>query len=173
MVPAITLGIDPGTARLGYGVIQGESEPVSRGFGVIETGPKMPMPNRLNVLFEGVTMLIAQYNPTALAIEQLIFAQNKTTAIAVGQARGVVLLAAARADVPVSEYSPSQIKTALVGYGKAGKSQIQEMVRLILDLPDIPRPDDAADALAIALCHVQTAPYLARVEQQLHAAGDE
>lgn len=171
MSAAITLGIDPGTARLGYGVVKGESE--SPGFGVIETGPEMPMPNRLNVLYEGVTMLIAQYRPTTLAIEQLIFAQNKTTAIAVGQARGVVLLAAARADVPVAEYSPSQVKTALVGYGKAQKSQIQEMVRLILNLPDIPRPDDAADALAIALCHVQTAPYLARIEQQLHAGAGE
>lgn len=169
MGPAITLGIDPGTARLGYGVIQGESSPLD--FGVLETGPKMAMPDRLNVLFEGVTALIDRYAPAILAIEQLIFAQNKTTAIAVGQARGVVLLAAARAGVPVSEYSPSQVKTALVGYGKAEKAQIQEMVRLILNLSDIPRPDDAADALAIALCHVQTAPYLARVQQQLHDAG--
>ncbi len=164
----VTLGIDPGTAILGYGVIQGEREPELVDYGVIETGADVPMPLRLSMLFDRVTELLAQYVPDAVAIEQLFFARNVTTAIAVGQARGVVLLAAARAGVAVTEYSPSEVKHAIVGYGKADKNQMQEMVRLILDLDVAPHPDDAADALAIALCHAQTAPFLARTAHGEH-----
>ncbi|MBA2277777.1 MAG: crossover junction endodeoxyribonuclease RuvC [Chloroflexia bacterium] len=164
----VTLGIDPGTAILGYGVIQGEREPELVDYGVIETGADVPMPLRLSTLFDRVTELLAQYVPDAVAIEQLFFARNVTTAIAVGQARGVVLLAAARAGVAVTEYSPSEVKHAIVGYGKADKNQMQEMVRLILDLDVAPHPDDAADALAIALCHAQTAPFLARTAPGEH-----
>lgn len=159
----ITLGIDPGTAILGYGVIQGDSDPRLLDVGTIETPSTTQMPERLKFLHAQSTALIAHYRPDVLAIEKLFFAQNVTTAIAVGQARGVVLLAAAQADVPVAEYSPSEIKHAIVGYGKADKSQIQEMVRVILGLNEAPRPDDAADALAIALCHAQTAPFKQRV----------
>lgn len=159
----VTLGIDPGTALLGYGVIQGDSDPELVGVGVIETDSKAPMPQRLVILHRETARLIELYRPDVLAVEQLFFARNVTTAIAVGQARGVVLLAAAQADIPVAEYTPSEVKFAVVGYGKADKQQMQEMVRIILNLDVIPKPDDAADALAVALCHAQTAPFAARV----------
>lgn len=159
----VTLGMDPGTAILGFGVIRGTSDPVLVDVGVIETQPDSPMPDRLVILHERTSMLIERYQPDVLAIEQLFFARNVTTAIAVGQARGVVLLAAAQKGVPVAEYSPSEVKYAVVGYGKADKRQMQEMVRIILDLDHAPQPDDAADALAIALCHAQTAPFKERV----------
>lgn len=155
----MTLGIDPGTARLGYGIIRGGIQPSLVDAGVIETWPDQDMPGRLVTLHQSVEELIEQYHPDVLAIEKLFFARNVTTAIAVGQARGVVLLAAAQAGIPVSEFTPSEIKHAIAGYGKADKNQMQEMVRIILNLTDIPQPDDAADALAVAICHAQTAPY--------------
>lgn len=147
---------------LGYGAVDSEPEPTALGYGVVATKPDRPMSERLVILFDAVNDLVRRYQPDVLAIEQLFFARNVTTAIAVGQARGVVLLAAAQAGVEVAEYSPSEVKHAVVGYGKAEKSQIQEMVRLILQLPETPAPDDVADALAVALCHTQTAPFLAR-----------
>jgi crossover junction endodeoxyribonuclease RuvC len=159
----ITLGIDPGTAILGFGVIRGDTDPELIDVGVIETDAKAPMAERLLILHEATTELIETYRPDVLAIEQLFFARNVTTAIAVGQARGVVLLAAAQAGIGVAEYSPSEVKFAVAGYGKAEKRQMQEMVRIILNLDHAPQPDDAADALAIALCHAQTAPFAARV----------
>jgi crossover junction endodeoxyribonuclease RuvC len=158
----VTLGIDPGTAILGYGVIEGERDPALLDYGVFETASDEPMPRRLNILFDHMTELLARHQPDAVAVEQLFFARNVTTAIAVGQARGVILLAAERAGVAVSEYSPSEVKHAIVGYGKADKNQMKEMVRLILNLAAPPHPDDAADALAIALCHAQTSPFLQR-----------
>lgn len=159
----ITLGIDPGTAILGFGVIRGGTDPVLIDVGVIETDSRAPMPDRLLRLHAETALLIEEYQPTVLAIEQLFFARNVTTAIAVGQARGVILLAAAQAGIDVAEYSPSEVKFAVAGYGKAGKKQMQEMVRIILNLEYAPQPDDAADALAIALCHAQTAPFAAKV----------
>ncbi len=162
----VTLGIDPGTAILGFGVIRGDTDPQLIDVGVIETDAKSPMPDRLVILHAETARLIERYQPDVMAIEQLFFARNVTTAIAVGQARGVVLLAAAQAGVAVAEYSPSEVKFAVVGYGKADKRQMQEMVKLILNLPEVPHPDDAADALAIALCHAQTAPFQARVAQR-------
>ena len=162
----ITLGIDPGTARLGYGVVEAADDPILLDFGVIETAPTADMPMRLAGLFDAVSDLIEQHSPDVLAVEQLFFARNVTTAIAVGQARGVVLLAAARAAVDVVEYSPSEVKHAVVGYGKADKTQIQEMVRIILGMDHPPRPDDAADALAIALCHTQRAAFIAQTSAQ-------
>ena len=161
----IVLGVDPGTALLGYGLVEDDgqgNQPQSVLHGALATAAGAPMPERLAVLYDQLTTLLREHRPDVLAIEQLFFARNVTTAIAVGQARGVVLLAAAKANVEVVEYSPSEIKHAVVGYGKADKAQMQEMVRLILGLPEPPRPDDAADALAVALCHVQTAPFLAR-----------
>lgn len=159
----VTLGIDPGTAILGFGVIIGDSQPELVDVGVLETSSSMPMAQRLKAIFEGITALLVEHQPDAVAIEQLFFSRNVTTAIAVGQARGVALLAAAQAGIPVSEYSPSEVKHAVVGYGKADKRQIQEMVRLILNLRVAPQPDDAADALAVALCHVQTIPFAQRI----------
>lgn len=158
----VTLGIDPGTARLGYGVIAGGMQPQLIDAGLIETWPDEPMSARLVTLYEGVVELIEEFHPDALAIEQLFFARNVTTAITVGQARGVVLLAAAQANVPIAEYTPSEIKHAIAGYGKADKPQMQEMVRMILNLQSVPQPDDVADALAIAICHNQTVPFAER-----------
>jgi crossover junction endodeoxyribonuclease RuvC len=155
----IVLGIDPGTALLGYGVVVAGDDPQLVAFGAIETRADRAMPERLSTLFDEVTALISRHRPDVLSVEQLFFARNVTTAIAVGQARGVVLLAAARAGVPVVEYSPSEVKHAVVGYGKADKSQMQEMVRIILGLDLTPQPDDAADALAVALCHAQRSSF--------------
>lgn len=162
----ITLGIDPGTARLGYGLIRGGLHPRLIDAGLIETWPDEPMPDRLVTLFEGVQELLAEFKPDVLAIEQLFFARNVTTAITVGQARGVVILAAAQAKIPVSEYTPSEIKQAVTGYGKADKPQMQEMVRMILNLKSVPSPDDAADALAVAICHAQTVPFIDRIARE-------
>jgi len=158
----ITLGVDPGTAILGYGVIEGDTEPLLIEYGVIETESHLPMPQRLKFVYDQFGALLLKFNPGVVAVEQLFFSRNVTTAIAVGQARGVILLAAAQAHIRVFEYSPSEVKHAVVGYGKADKRQIQEMVRLILGLALPPEPDDAADALAIALCHAQTAQFVAR-----------
>jgi crossover junction endodeoxyribonuclease RuvC len=163
----ITLGIDPGTARLGFGVVLAGDQPEAIDYGVIETTPQATMPVRLLGIFQMVTELIELHRPDVMAIEQLFFARNVTTAIAVGQARGVVLLAAARAGIEVAEYSPSVVKQAVVGYGKADKGQMQEMVRIILGLEFVPSPDDAADALAIAICHAQRAAFSSRVTSSL------
>ena len=152
----MTLGIDPGTAILGYGVIRGETEPQLVDVGVIETDARASMPQRLKILHAETARLIETFAPDVLAVEQLFFARNVTTALAVGQARGVVLLAAAQAGVEVAEYSPSEVKFAVVGYGKAEKHQIQEMVRVVLQLKTIPKPDDCADALAAAITHSMT-----------------
>ena len=159
----IAIGFDPGTARLGYGVI--ESEPAARAidYGVIVTDAGAAMPTRLLLIHSAVSELIDRFAPEAVAVEQLFFAQNVTTAMTVGQARGIVLLAAAQYGIPVAEYTPSEVKQAVVGYGKADKHQMQEMVRLVLGLEAPPTPDDAADALAVAICHVQTAPFRERV----------
>lgn len=159
----LTLGIDPGTARLGFGIVRAGDQPEALDFGVIETSPDASMPNRLLGIFNAVCELLSMHGPDVMAVEQLFFARNVTTAIAVGQARGVVLLAAAEAGVIVAEYSPSSIKQAVVGYGKADKGQMQEMVRIILGLEAVPSPDDAADALAIAICHCQHAAFSSRV----------
>ena len=158
----LTLGIDPGTARLGFGLVDDEPSPRAVAFGVVETHASAAMPDRLSELFDAVSGLIAEHRPGAVAVEQLFFARNVTNALAVGQARGVVLLAAARAGLPVAEYTPMEVKLAVAGYGKADKPQMGEMVRMILGLDRAPRPDDAADALAVALCHAQTAPFARR-----------
>lgn len=155
----ITLGVDPGTALLGYGVLRGNDPARVVDFGALATSPSEPMPQRLLQLYEGMCQVLALHRPGVVVIEQLFFARNVTTALAVGQARGVVLLAAAQSGIPVVEYTPAEVKQAVSGYGKAGKAQMQEMVRLLLDLEAVPQPDDAADALAVALCHVQTARF--------------
>lgn len=151
----ITLGVDPGTALLGYGLVDGDDDVQLLTYGVVETTKVEAMPDRLKRLYDAVWELIREHEPDVLAIEQLFFSRNVTTALAVGQARGVVLLAAAQHGMEVFEYKPSEVKQTIAGYGNAGKPQMQEMVRMLLGLPEIPRPDDAADALAVALCHVQ------------------
>lgn len=159
----IAIGFDPGTARLGYGIIGSDPDPYAIDYGVIVTSADQPMARRLLEIHQAVSELIDRHKPDAIAVELLYFARNVTTAMTVGQARGVVLLAAAQQGVPVGEYSPSEVKHAIVGYGKADKRQIQEMVRIMLGLASLPEPDDAADALAAAICHVQVAPFRARV----------
>jgi crossover junction endodeoxyribonuclease RuvC len=159
----IAIGFDPGTARLGYGVIESDPDPRAIDFGVIVTDGKSPMAHRLLLIHAAVSELIDRHRPGAVAVELLFFARNVTTAMTVGQARGIVLLAAAERGVPVAEYAPSEVKQAVAGYGKADKHQMQEMVRVILGLNAPPTPDDAADALAVAICHVQTAPFRSRV----------
>ncbi len=155
----IVLGIDPGTATTGYGLVteDGAGGVALVRYGVIQTPAGQPMPERLVTIYGEVAAIIAAHRPSALAIEQLYFGRNVTTALTVGQARGVVLLAAAQAGLTIFEYKPAEIKQALAGYGNASKQQMQEMVRLLLGLDAIPRPDDAADGLAIAICHLHSA----------------
>lgn len=151
------LGIDPGTGRLGFGVIdvlQGKPQLVDGG--VITTPPHTEESERLLTIFDELTQIIAEHQPQIMAVEKLFFAQNVTTAINVAQARGVILLCGKRAGLELHEYTPLQIKMALTGYGRAQKPQIQEMVRVLLGLQEIPKPDDAADALAVALVHSHT-----------------
>ena len=148
------LGIDPGIARLGWGIISFEKGNVKAvEYGCFETSAKLPEAERLKDLHSFLTKLINTHKPEVLSVEELFFAANAKTALTVGQARGVVILTASLFDLPVSSYTPLQVKQALTGYGRAEKSQIQLMVKTILKLNEIPKPDDAADALAIAITH--------------------
>ncbi len=150
----IILGIDPGIAIVGYGIleVQGSSHR-ALSYGIIETHKDETLPDRLGQIYEGMTTLIDRYQPDEVAMEELFFNKNAKTAIMVGQARGVEVLAAVHKGLKVYEYTPLQAKQAVVGYGRADKRQVQENVKVLLSLKEIPRPDDAADALAIALCH--------------------
>ncbi|HEX7259936.1 MAG TPA: crossover junction endodeoxyribonuclease RuvC [Candidatus Saccharimonadia bacterium] len=148
------LGIDPGTATTGFGVIEKRGSTLTFvDAGVILTPPEQPMPERLSEIYAGLNEILAEHQPDCVAVELLYFASNVTTAITVGQARGVVLLAASEHHVAVAEYTPLQVKQAITGYGRANKKQIQEMVKMMLGLSGIPKPDDAADGLAIAITH--------------------
>ncbi|MCU0492561.1 MAG: crossover junction endodeoxyribonuclease RuvC [Chloroflexaceae bacterium] len=159
-----TIGIDPGTAILGWGVVDENSGTMRpHAYGVITTAAGTEPAQRLLTLHEGLTALLREHRPEAAAVEELFFGKNVNTAISVGQARGVVLLTLAQAGVPIFEYKPLVVKQAVAGYGGADKRQMQEMVRMTLNLKTIPKPDDAADALAIALCHAYTAPMLRRI----------
>ncbi len=151
----IILGIDPGTAALGYGVISGDRDNlrVVR-FGCIKTKKSQPMPLRLQQLYKEVKKVIDKYQPDCLAVEEIFFAKNSKTALKIGQARGVILLLGAECRIPVVDYTPLQVKQTITTYGRAGKEQVQRMVQLLLKLKEIPKPDDAADALAIAICHM-------------------
>jgi len=154
----LVLGVDPGTATTGYALVAEDVEGNARlvRFGVIETRAHEAMAVRLRAIHADLSALIRESAPEAMAVEELFFSRNVTTALSVGQARGVVLLAAAQAGLPVYEYKPAEVKQALVGYGRASKAQVQEMVRMMLGLPEIPRPDDAADAIAVAICHLHS-----------------
>jgi len=151
----IVIGIDPGLARMGYGVIRvdrGVIVPVC--YGCLETSPKIRTGERLLELYAGITSLLDRYPPEALALEKLFFSKNITSAMGVSEVRGIVLLAAEQRKIPVTEYTPNQVKQAITGSGRADKSQMQQMISRLLRLSEIPRPDDAADALSIALCHI-------------------
>jgi crossover junction endodeoxyribonuclease RuvC len=150
------IGLDPGTASTGYGIIDvvdGQLSAVC--YGVITTSAKESAPQRLQTIYRELNKLIAEYQPDAAAIEEVFFGRNITTAISVGQARGVLMLGLANASIPISEYSPPRIKDAVTGYGKADKAQVQLMVCNLLDLEETPHPDDAADGLAVAITHYQ------------------
>lgn len=153
----VILGIDPGLAIVGWGVVEyAGSRFRTLGYGAIETPAGMETPDRLLMIRRGMTALMKRYHPEQMAIEELFFSKNITTGIRVAEARGIILLAGAEAGIPMAEYTPMQVKQAVAGYGLAEKRQIIEMVTRILDLPAPPKPDDTADALAIAICHAHS-----------------
>ncbi len=152
------LGIDPGVAIVGYGVIEyNKNQFKVVDYGKITTPAHTPLPKRLKLVYDGMTQLVETFKPDVVAMEELFFNTNVTTAIAVGHARGVLVLGAENAGVHVSEYTPLQIKQAVTGYGRADKNQVQQMVKMFLNLTVVPKPDDTADALAVAICHAHSA----------------
>ncbi|MGI6751019.1 MAG: crossover junction endodeoxyribonuclease RuvC [Anaerovoracaceae bacterium] len=160
------LGVDPGFAIMGYGIIDMKGNrfsPVT--YGALTTDKEMEMPHRLKCLYNGLMDLICEYQPQVAAIEELFFNTNTRTAILVGQARGVAILACANSGLEICEYTPLQIKQGLIGYGRAEKRQIQVMVKNILGLSTIPKPDDTADALAAAICHGNSLGFIDRLRQ--------
>lgn len=149
------LGFDPGTATTGYGVVDRKGSRLTHiAHGIIATPPDLHFAKRLRLIFEEAGALIEAYRPDAVAIEKIYFSQNVTTGISVAQSRGVLSVTAALANLPIAEFSPLEVKNSVVGYGKATKRQVQEMVKIILNLDDLPKPDDAADALALAICQL-------------------
>jgi crossover junction endodeoxyribonuclease RuvC len=155
----IVLGIDPGTAATGYGIVERTGSQLRAiDYGCLETLPTQALPVRLLEIHRAVTELIVAHRPAHIGVERLFFNRNVQTAFAVGQARGVVLLAAAEHGLPVFEYGPHEVKLAVTGYGRADKSQVQRMVQMVLGMATLPRPDDAADALAVAICLAHANP---------------
>jgi crossover junction endodeoxyribonuclease RuvC len=166
----IILGVDPGTAITGYGIIQSDGDELGLiDYGVITTPADWPLPRRLERIYRELTGLIAKHHPTDAVVEKLFFSKNVRTALSVGQARGVALLAAAQTPLVIHEYTPLQIKQAVVGYGRAEKMQIQQMVKMLLQLDFVPQPDDAADALAIAICHAHSARMQKLTEEHMRS----
>lgn len=152
------IGFDPGSAITGYGIIEEHPDHslIVIDYGVLRTGPEQSLPDRLKSIYEQVNQILTLHQPQSAAVENLYFQRNVRTALTVGQARGVLLLALAQAELPIAEYNPMEVKQAVAGYGKADKKQMQQMVKMLLGLEDIPRPDDAADALAVAICHIHS-----------------
>lgn len=163
----LVLGIDPGIAITGYGLIQTDkrNEYQCIDYGVVTTKAELPDSERLRILFTELRDIISRHKPDSSAVEKLFFQRNVKTAISVGQARGVALLTLAQADLPVHEYTPNEIKQTVCGYGGADKSQMQRMVQTLLHLDDLPKPDDAADALAVAICHIHHQSYNTLIQQ--------
>jgi crossover junction endodeoxyribonuclease RuvC len=154
------LGIDPGIGRCGWGVIDSQGSKLTvQGYGCIETSSKKETPERLTEIYAEISKLIKTYKPEAMGIEELFFNTNAKTAFVVGQARGVILLAASQSKLEIAIYTPLQVKMSLTGYGRAEKSQIGKMVKTLLNLKEIPKPDDTADALAVALAHAFSNKY--------------
>lgn len=167
--PHVVVGVDPGLTRCGYAVLEvvpGQS-PRAISMGVIRTASSDPLPRRLGELHREVAGLLAEFSPSAVAVEQVFFQNNVRTAMSVGQASGVIIALAASAGCEVAQYTPSQVKDAVAGWGGADKAQVQKMVQQRLGLASLPKPADAADAAAIALCHCAVAPFLARREAAL------
>lgn len=156
----VVLGIDPGYAIVGCGIVDFTKNRFTLlGYGAVTTQAHTAFPERLEKIYDGVSEVISKFKPDAVSIEKLYFNNNQKTAIDVSQARGVTVLAVKKAGVPIFEYTPLQVKQSVVGYGRAEKHQIQEMTRIILKLDEIPKPDDAADALAMAICHAHASEH--------------
>jgi crossover junction endodeoxyribonuclease RuvC len=157
------IGIDPGIAIVGYGVIDQQGNRLKAvDYGSIQTEAGLSTATRLKQIYDEITQLYQKFRPDVVAIEKLFFNRNVTTAFTVGQARGVLMLATEEAGAAITEYTPLQVKMAVVGYGQAQKRQIQEMVRILLNLPEIPKPDDVADALGVAICEAHSATFIDR-----------
>lgn len=153
----VVLGIDPGMAIMGYGVVDETMRKLKViDYGTVVTPPDMNTPNRLVKIYESVEELIDRFKPDVVAVEELFFNKNVKTALIIGHARGVAVLAAARKGLDIYEYTPLQVKQAVVGYGRAEKMQVQQMVKMLLNLREVPKPDDAADALAVSICHIHS-----------------
>lgn len=160
------LGIDPGVSRCGYGAVLREAGRLRAvACGVIRTSPSEPLPDRLVTLADELQVLLDQLHPAALAVERVLFQTNVRTAMSVGQASGLALTAAARAGIPVVQYSPNEVKLAVTGDGRADKAGVQTMVTRLLGLREVPKPADAADALALACCHLWRQPLMSRIAQ--------
>jgi crossover junction endodeoxyribonuclease RuvC len=160
------IGIDPGIARMGFGVVAvAGNRTWAIDYGCIETPPEWSVGQRLQKIYQDLQNIMVEYRPHVMAVEELFFNRNTTTAFVVGQARGVALLAGVEAGLKMAEYTPMQVKMAVTGYGKADKKQVQEMVRVLLNLATVPKPDDTADALAIAIAHAHSAPMLNLAER--------
>lgn len=164
----LVVGIDPGTARTGFGFVQQSQDGALRAleFGVITTAASEPLPLRLLQISDKLTELLSLHRPESAAVERLFYGQNVASGMSVGQARGVALLTLARAGLNVGEYTPMEVKQAVCGYGGADKSQMQRMVQTLLQLAQLPRPDDVADALAVAICHLNSQSAARRMESQ-------
>lgn len=161
------LGVDPGLTTTGWGIVEEQAGELTLGdYGVVTTAPGVPLAQRLQSLYRELAALIALQRPDAAAVEELFFSRNARTAFTVGQARGVALLALADAGVLVHEYTPLQVKQAVVGYGRATKHQVQQMLRMLLGLSAIPQPNDAADAVATAICYLHAARFEALTAQE-------
>jgi crossover junction endodeoxyribonuclease RuvC len=165
----LVLGIDPGTAITGYGLVREDDDGLALvNCGAITTPSGQPLAIRLQAIYQGLAGLIHEYQPHQAAVEELFFSRNVRTALSVGHARGVILLALADAGLPIHEYKPVEVKQAIAGYGGADKAQVQEMVRLLLGLDEVPQPDDAADAVAVAVCHIHSARMAALLDDSTH-----
>lgn len=162
----LVLGIDPGTALTGYGLVEQQGELQLVTCGAIVTLAGTPLPQRLLTIHRQLSALIEAYRPDSVAVEELFFSKNVRTAMSVGQARGAILLTAAQAGLTVYNYKPSEIKQAVTGYGNASKKQVQEMVRLLLGLDEAPAPDDVADAVAIAICHLHALQVMQQFQEE-------
>jgi len=162
----LVLGIDPGTAITGYGLVREDDEGLALvDCGVITTPSDQRLPQRLQSIYQNLTDVIREHQPDTAAVEELFFSRNVRTALSVGHARGVALLALADAGLSIYEYKPLEVKQAIAGYGGADKRQVQEMVRLLLNLEHAPQPDDAADAVAVAVCHIHSARMAGLIEE--------
>ncbi len=162
------IGIDPGMAITGYGIVEGNNNGINVvDYGCIKTDSGLEISKRIKIIYNDLRDIIVEFKPEKAVIEKLYFNKNVKTAIIVGQARGAAILAAANFEIEVIEYTPLEVKQAVTGYGRAGKKQIQQMVKMILNLKSIPKPDDTADALAVAICHLNSYKFHKEITKQL------